>query len=117
VLVNSDAVLAPGCLGALEQAWQAGAASGSAPDGERGIVAPLLLARSDPATVASAGIDYDRSTGRMRERDAGLRRADVDGSSGPRVPASGCVLLVSRAVWEQAGFLNERLFFGFEDID
>ncbi len=96
VLVNSDAVLAPGCLGALERAWQDGAASGSGRAGERGIVAPLLLARSDPATVASAGIDYDRSTGRMRERDAGLRRADVDGASGPRVAASGCVLLVSR---------------------
>jgi GT2 family glycosyltransferase/glycosyltransferase involved in cell wall biosynthesis len=117
VLVNSDAVLAPGCLGALERAWRDGAASGSGQARARGIVAPLLLARSDPATVASAGIDYDRSTGRMRERDAGLRRADVDGSSGPRVAASGCVLLVSRAVWEHAGLLDERLFFGFEDID
>ena len=117
VLVNSDAVVAPGCLGALERAWRDGAVSGGGPAGERGIVAPLLLARSDPATVASAGIDYDQSTGRMRERHAGLRRTDVDGASGPRVAASGCVLLVSRAVWEHAGLLDERHFFGFEDID
>jgi len=117
VLVNSDVVLAPGCLGALEHAWQEGAVPGGGHHGERGIVAPLLLARSDPATVASAGIDYDQSTGRMRERHAGLRRADVAGVSGPRVAASGCVLLVSRAVWERAGLLDDRLFFGFEDID
>jgi GT2 family glycosyltransferase len=117
VLVNSDAVLAPGCLGALERAWRDGAASNSRREGERGIVAPLLLTRRDPATVASAGIDYNRSSGRMRERDAGRPRAGVDGAAGSRVAASGCVLLVSRAVWERAGLLDERLFFGFEDID
>jgi GT2 family glycosyltransferase len=118
VLVNSDAMLAPGCLGALERAWQSGVtAAGGVDAPQRGIVAPLLLARSTPDIVASAGIDYDRSTGRMRERDAGRLRSAVDASPGPRVAASGCVLLVSRAVWERAGLLDERHFFGFEDID
>ena len=49
------------------------------------------------ATVASAGIDYDTHTGRMRERHAGRRHDDVDTAPGERVAASGCVLLVARA--------------------
>jgi len=109
LLVNSDAVVAPSCLTYLERALdsQAGAA----------IAAPLLLARTDPATVGSSGIDYDRRTGRMRERHAGRRRDAVDVSAGDRVAASGCVLLVTRVAWERAGLLDERYFFGFEDVD
>jgi hypothetical protein len=109
LLVNSDAVLAPSCLTHLERALDA--------DAGTAIAAPLLLARTDPATVASAGIDYDSRTGRMRERHAGRRRGAVDVASGSRVAASGCVLLVTRAAWERAGLLDERYFFGFEDID
>jgi GT2 family glycosyltransferase/glycosyltransferase involved in cell wall biosynthesis len=109
LLVNSDAVVAPSCLTHLEGALDAN------PD--TAIVAPLLLARHDPATIASAGIDYDTRTGRMRERHAGQRRDAVDVSSGSRVAASGCVLLVTRTAWERAGLLDERYFFGFEDID
>jgi GT2 family glycosyltransferase len=30
---------------------------------------------------------------------------------------SGCVMLVRRTVFERAGLLDERYFFGFEDID
>jgi GT2 family glycosyltransferase len=109
LLVNSDVVLTPSCLTYLDQALDAH------PDAA--IAAPLLLARTDPATVASAGIDYDRRTGRMRERHAGRRRHAVDLAAGPRVAASGCVLLVTRAAWERVGLLDERYFFGFEDID
>jgi GT2 family glycosyltransferase/glycosyltransferase involved in cell wall biosynthesis len=109
LLVNSDAVVAPSCLTHLEQALDA--RPGVA------IIAPLLLARYDPATVVSAGIDYDQHTGRMRERQTGRRRAEADVASGNRVAASGCVLLVTRAVWERVGLLDERYFFGFEDID
>jgi GT2 family glycosyltransferase/glycosyltransferase involved in cell wall biosynthesis len=109
LLVNSDAVLAPSCLEHLERALDAQAGTG--------IAAPLLLARHDPATVASAGIDYDRRTGRMLERQAGRRREAIDASPGARGAASGCVLLVTRAVWERVGLLDERYFFGFEDVD
>jgi GT2 family glycosyltransferase len=108
-LLNSDAVVAPSCVGRLDEALAAMPAMG--------IVAPLLLARTDPGTVASAGIDYDRRTGRMRERHAGRRRKDVDTSSGERVAASGCAVLVARDTWERVGLLDERYFFGFEDID
>lgn len=109
LLVNSDAVLAPSCLSHLERALD------TSPNAA--IVAPLLLARHDPATIASAGIDYDPRTGRMRERHAGQRRGAAGVASGDRVAASGCVLLVTRAAWERVGLLDERYFFGFEDID
>ena len=109
LLVNSDAVVAPSCLSHLERALE--------PPSGAAIAAPLILARTDPATVASAGIDYDTRTGRMRERHAGRPRAAVDVTSGVRVAASGCVLLVTREAWERVGLLDERYFFGFEDID
>ena len=109
LLVNSDAVVAPSCLSHLERALEP--AAGAA------IAAPLILARTDPATVASAGIDYDTRTGRMRERHAGRSRVAVDVSPGSRAAASGCVLLVTREAWERVGLLDERYFFGFEDID
>jgi len=109
LLANSDAVLAPSCLEHLERALDAQAGTA--------IVAPLLLARHDPATVASAGIDYDRRSGRMLERHAGRRREAVEAPPGARGAASGCVLLVTRAAWERVGLLDERYFFGFEDID
>ena len=113
LLVNSDAVLAPSCLGHLEAARSSGAGRRPA------IVAPLLLARAPtrrpsrrPASTTTA------APGRMRER---ARRPPARQRSmrrpGPRVAASGCVLLVTRAVWERAGLLDERYFFGFEDID
>jgi GT2 family glycosyltransferase/glycosyltransferase involved in cell wall biosynthesis len=107
LMVNSDAVVSPSCVAHLERALDRGAA----------IAAPLLLARTDPGTVASAGIDYDTRTGRMRERHAGEPRASVSIASGNRIAASGCVLLVTREAWERAGLLDERYFFGFEDID
>ncbi|MFI5051235.1 MAG: glycosyltransferase, partial [Gaiellales bacterium] len=109
LLVNSDAVLAPTCLGHLE------AVLSNSPG--TGIVAPVILARTAPAVVASAGIDYNLQTGRMYERHAGRPLVAVDTSAGERVAASGCVLLVTRDAWEQAGLLDERYFFGFEDID
>ena len=67
--------------------------------------------------VASAGIDYDTHTGRMRERHAGRRHDAVDTAPGERTAASGCALLVARGTWQRVGLFDERYFFGFEDID
>jgi N-acetylglucosaminyl-diphospho-decaprenol L-rhamnosyltransferase len=108
-LLNSDAAVSPACVGQLDDALVA--------DSRLGIAAPLLLDWADPAVVASAGIDYDRRSGRMRERCAGRRRNAVHTSSGPQVAVSGCAMLVTRDTWTRAGLLDERYFFGFEDID
>jgi GT2 family glycosyltransferase len=107
LLVNSDAVVPPDCVGRLESALDAGV----------GIVGPLVLARSRPDVVGSAGVDYDARSGRMRHRAAGAARpaegavrADVDA-------VSGCLMLVARDVFERAGLLDERYFFSFEELD
>jgi GT2 family glycosyltransferase len=107
LLVNSDAVVPPDCLARLEDALDRGC----------GVAGPLVLSRAMPDVVASAGIDYDPRMGRMRHRDVG---AIVDGrtwTDGPRDAVSGCVLLVSRAVFDRIGLLDERYFFAFEEID
>ena len=108
-LLNSDAEVSPSCVGRLDQALQAAESVG--------MTAPLLLTREDATVVASAGIDYDTHTGRMRERHVGRRLDAVDTAPGDRTAASGCALLVARGTWERVGLFDERYFFGFEDID
>jgi GT2 family glycosyltransferase/glycosyltransferase involved in cell wall biosynthesis len=110
LLVNSDVVVPPDCLGQLE------AALAAKPD--TGIAGPLVLSRSLPGVVGSSGVDYDRRTGRMRHRGAGatvdstknIADADVDA-------VSGCLMLVARKVFDRVGLLDERYFFSFEEID
>jgi GT2 family glycosyltransferase/glycosyltransferase involved in cell wall biosynthesis len=109
LLMNSDVVVPPDCLGRLEAAL--------APN-HVGIVGPLVLSRSAPDVVGSSGIDYNRRTGRMRHRSAGALAdlgarwtdGDVDG-------VSGCLMLLTREVFDRVGLFDERYFFGFEEID
>jgi GT2 family glycosyltransferase/glycosyltransferase involved in cell wall biosynthesis len=110
LLVNSDVVIPPDCVGKLESALAA--------DQRAGIAGPLILSRSWPRIVGSHGIDYNRRTGRMRHRGAGATRESGDGGEGGCVDAvSGCVMLVAREVFDRAGLLDERYFFSFEEID
>src|SRR5262245_41420677 len=110
LLMNSDAILAPDALECLLAAVE------ETPS--LGIVAPVLLSREEPDHVASAGVFFSERTGRMRHRAAGRRFAAV-GSDRIRVidAVSGCVMLVRREVFEQAGLLDDAYFFSFEDID
>jgi GT2 family glycosyltransferase/glycosyltransferase involved in cell wall biosynthesis len=109
LLVNSDVVLAPDAIDYLLDAL------GSDP--KLGIVAPLLLSRQEPGSIASAGINYSRHSGRMRQRASGRPVAAL--TAGPRgiESVSGCVMLIRRRVFELAGLLDEEYFFSFEDID
>jgi GT2 family glycosyltransferase len=76
-----------------------------------GILGPVVFRRGWPNQIASAGLDYDTGTGRMRERRVVTSSAVID------VPAvSGCAMLVRRAVFDAVGPLPEDYFFGFEDI-
>ncbi len=110
VLVNSDAVVAPDCLGALEAAL--------ANEPALGVVAPLLLSRADPDLVASAGLRFDARTGRMRHLAAGARRQPPATHLPQPVDAvSGCVILVRTEVFRAIGLLDEAYFFSFEDLE
>ena len=110
MLVNSDAIVPPDCIGALERCLDA------TMDG--GIAGPVLRSRSDPGQLASAGMTYGPRTGRMRHLSFGVRstarevRPDrlVDG-------VSGCAMLVRRTVFESIGLFDEDYFFSFEDLD
>ena len=110
LLVNSDVVLPPDCLGelchGLEHVPQAA------------IAGPVVVAQADPRRVASLGLSYDLKTGRMRHRGFGAARATINL---PRVQVvdavSGCLMLVQRRAFDQVGLLEESYFFSFEDLD
>jgi GT2 family glycosyltransferase len=110
LLVNSDVIVPPDTIERLEACLAA--ASGA------GIAGPVVLARSEPDRIASLGMSYEPSTGRMRHRGHG------DVLSGRFDPAdtvvdavSGCLMLITREVFDAVGPFDEDYFFTFEDLD
>lgn len=101
LLLNSDVVVPPDCLGRLVLALDQ--------QPRPAIVAPVVRSRRWPDRVLSAGIDYDVETGRIRERLELANLAEVDA-------VSGCAMLVHRSVFDVVGLLPEEYFFSFEDI-
>lgn len=125
LLVNSDVVVTPACLGRLEAALVG--AHGA------GIAGPLVVSSTQPGVIMSAGIRYHRRTGRLRVLGVGERAVEPRApgharSEGPAASAagpiprevdavSGCLMLITRDVFDTIGWLDERYFFGFEDLD
>jgi GT2 family glycosyltransferase len=108
-LVNSDVVVEPTALEVLLRALDDHPAGG--------IVAPVILARSRPGTVATAGMIFSHTTGRMRHPDTGTAFESLLKSTWKEVDAvSGCAMLITDAVFERIGLLPERYFFSFEDL-
>jgi hypothetical protein len=108
LFVNSDAILAPDCLGRLENAVASGRV---------GIAGPVIFTDSERSRIESAGIRYSTWTGRMamhdRFADLALARSGV-----LRVDAvSGAIMLVKCEVFEAVGLFAEEFFYSFEDID
>src|SRR5262249_6394873 len=58
MLVNSDVILPPDGISALERALD--------DDPKIGAVGPIVLARTDPSAVVTAGMSYRPANGRMR---------------------------------------------------
>jgi len=110
LLLNADAMVAPECVARLEQALET--------DADAGIAAPLVLHRSDPSRIASAGMSFHTLTGRMRQLEAECPY-EPDAHKRPRPVAgvNGCAMLLSRGVFETVGLLDEDYFFTFEDLD
>jgi GT2 family glycosyltransferase/glycosyltransferase involved in cell wall biosynthesis len=110
LLVNSDVIVPPDCVERLEQCLE------TAPSA--GIAGPVVLARSEPDMIASLGMSYSAATGRMRHRGFGDRITDQDRSAARIVDGvSGCLMLVTRRVFDAIGLLDEDYFFSFEDLD
>jgi GT2 family glycosyltransferase/glycosyltransferase involved in cell wall biosynthesis len=113
LLLNSDVVLPPDCIGRLERSLYDSA-------NRYGVVGPAIVSRAYPGRLASVGMRYNTSTGRMKHDGVGgiwpqqtngnlaIRR--VDG-------VSACAMLIRREVFDSIGFFDEDYFFSFEDLD
>jgi GT2 family glycosyltransferase len=109
LLLNNDTVVAPEFLSELIGAVQARSGVG--------VAGGKILCHELPGVIWSAGgtIDYRYGKTPMRgsgEVDDGRfdEEAEVDW-------VCSCFMLVPRAVWDSVGLLDERFFFGWEDVD
>ena len=109
LLVNSDATVPTDCIAFLVDALESTA--------DAGIAGPVIRSRSQPDRIASVGMTYAPRSGRMRHRLAGTRQPSFESRSVRRVDGvSGCVMLVTRRVFESIGLLEEDYFYSFEDL-
>jgi GT2 family glycosyltransferase len=106
LLLNSDAVLEPNCLGLLADAIA---------DPALAAVGPVILRESD-GRVESRGVSVDLRWGRVRLEAHGETPRDEEGVV-PVAALSGAVLMLHRRALERVGLLDEAYFFSFEDID
>ena len=111
LLVNSDAIVPPDCVGTLERCIAA--------DAGRGHRRPAPAIASGSRLHRVGGNDLQPShrphapPARRRTASApgdGYRPAAIDG-------VSGCVMLIRREVFDAVGLLDEDYFFSFEDLD
>jgi len=110
LVVNSDVIVPPDCVERLEAGLDARS--------HAGIAGPVILSRCDPEHVASLGISYAASTGRMTHAGVADGATAVDRRHNRPVDAvSGCLMLVDRRVLEAVGLFDEDYFFSFEDLD
>ena len=106
LLVNNDAEVEPGIVGALA------AAAAARPDA--GMLACKVLF-ADSGRLWYAGADFDPILGRSRHE--GFGEADVAGRLEDTDRATGAAMAVSRAAIEAAGLLDEELFLYAEDLE
>ena len=110
LLVNSDVTLEPGCVGNMEQALR------GRPNW--GIAGPRVLARSARHIIATLGMTFSPTTGRMRHIGFGKHVGNVPSPPLTTVDGvSGCAMLIRAEVLQQVGLLDEDYFFSFEDLD
>ena len=109
LLVNSDVVLPHDALKTLNAELDRHRTAG--------IAGPIVVARHAPDSVATMGMNYSKTTGRMRHRSVGNRFAGTSTGADDVDGVSGCLMLVRREVFAAIGLLDEDYFFGFEDLD
>lgn len=107
-VLNEDTILAPDCLAQLVAVAES--------DPRVGIVGPLVYHHDEPTVIQSAGGRlnrfWDGSHIGQNEEDRGQFRAPQ------RVDwISGCAILLRRAAIEQAGMLDPRFFYYWEETE
>jgi GT2 family glycosyltransferase len=108
LVLNEDTILAENCIEIMVSAAEM--------DSRIGMVGPMVYHFDEPTVIQSAGGKLDNhwtpTLIGMNEDDTGQYAAnhDVDW-------LSGCALLVKRAVIEQIGVFDERLFIYWEETD
>ncbi len=109
---NNDVVLDPGFISALVQAFDA------RPDA--GVIAPLIMYFDRPDLVWSAGATMGRLFGCSVQRYATRRLDSLAGLVGASLPVdwlTTCATLFRASALDDTGLLDERLFFGHDDVD
>ncbi len=109
VLLNSDTIVTPRWLDKLiekaEKSWNVG------------VVAPKLLRPGNPPVLDSTGHVYQFQTAMSKDRGHG----EPDGGQYDKlVELPSCCFacaLIRRAVFQDIGLLDEKMFFYFEDVD
>jgi GT2 family glycosyltransferase len=110
LLLNPDACVSRTAVAEMTQLLDGG--------DKLGIVGAIIVSKSKPATIESAGINYSQVTGRMWNRNFRSPFGSQTLAAREKVDAvSGCAMLVAGAVFERIGFFDEDYFFGFEDVD
>jgi GT2 family glycosyltransferase/glycosyltransferase involved in cell wall biosynthesis len=109
LLLNSDALIRPDAIVEMAKVMRETGA---------GVVGPLVLSRSNPDFISTAGIAFNVRTGRMTQPECGR---SFDPAMSPAVvpvdAVSGCAMLIDLAVVDRVGPLVAEYFFGFEDIE
>ncbi len=109
LLVNSDVTVPPNAVGALVAALDANT--------DAGIAGTIVVSRTAPDRVLSAGISYSPGTGRLRQRRSDATQPAARSALGPVDSVDGCFWGLSRQAWERLGPLDEHFFFGLEEVE
>ena len=107
-LLNNDTVVEPGLLEKLVAPMEA--------DPKIGIIGPTILFFDEPKTInwAGSGVDW---VGRPYASKNGQPASTLDMRMCETGTASGCAMLMRRAVLEQVGLLDNRFFIYYEEND
>lgn len=107
-VLNEDTLLAPDCISQLMRAGTS--------QGDIGIVGPMVYHHNEPDIIQSAGGRMDRSWHAWHQ---GQNQPDQGQfSSWQHVEwISGCAIMVRREVIEQAGALDARFFYYWEETE
>lgn len=109
VLLNNDTVVAPDFLEALVRVAQS--------DKSVGITGGKVLCYELPELIWFAGGVINYRTGRTPIRGSGEADKGQFNEIAKVDWISGCFIFVSREVLQDVGMLDERFFFGWEDVD